>query len=129
MENVTLGSAVNISSDSCFPCIDPDLLISSISVYVLLSFPANGWAMWLMTSSAVFLTDKMELFEFNLVLGELLFCAASPAVCAGLYFFRGLADHAAIPLTAVSFVMRPMFQGCLCVERYLAVIHPAVFLR
>ena len=70
-----------------------------------------------------------EFFAFNLAVNKILFCLLSFISFINLY----------LPLESLEFVFffsfgffisgRLLFQACICLERYLAVVHPVVFLR
>jgi hypothetical protein len=70
-----------------------------------------------------------EFFALNLAVSEILYslCAVFvfvyihlpiPPILALLTFFSGFISHG-----------RPLFQCCICFERYLAVVHPVFFLK
>ena len=119
----------NASLSQCFYCSDSTLNIPGFTVNFLLAVPANSWVLWLIMTSAGFLTDKMEVFEFNMALNELLFCLFTPVISIGIYLFKTVVDKYMLFFTIPIFTVRPVFQTCICLERYLAVVHPVVFLR
>ena len=122
MENATL-------SETGFPCSDSTLSAPGFMINFLLAVPANSWVLWLIITSAGFLTDKMEVFEFNMALNELLFCLITPEISISIYLFKHVMDKYMLSFTIPIFVVRPVFQTCICLEGYVAVVHPVVFLR
>ena len=122
MENTTL-------SDICFPCVDSIASVTGLIFNFLFAVPANSWVLRLMMTSAGFLTDKMEVFEFKIALNELLFCLITPVFFIGPYLFRDVLSKSILFLSFPIIITRPLFQCCICLDRYMAVIHPVVFLR
>ena len=99
--------------------------------YMVLCLPANLWVMWLITHGT---KDSLaaELFHLNTAICETLFLAGTPL---HLYYFFDLAGWGLVVRTLVNSLWvlitfgRPLFQCSICVERYLAVIHPLTFIR
>ncbi|KAF7650522.1 hypothetical protein LDENG_00124930 [Lucifuga dentata] len=71
----------------------------------------------------------LEFFSFNLTVSEMLFGIAN--IISFIHLFHCISSlHQALSFfSGFLFVGRPLFQTCICVERYLAVIHPVLFLR
>ncbi|XP_071392758.1 C-C chemokine receptor type 8-like [Centroberyx affinis] len=99
---------------------------AACSVNLVLSLPANSYVAWLIVTGAGG-TMASEFFALNLAACDLLHCLSNflflswlftcdSQLYTGLTFFDGL--H-----------ISPLFQSCICVERYLAVVHPVVFLK
>ncbi|KAG9330388.1 hypothetical protein JZ751_025539, partial [Albula glossodonta] len=119
----------------CLQCADSDPFIPvqcSHAANFLLGVPANSWVLWLMVQPAAAerrVLSGVGVFELHLTLSGLLFSLSSalalpasqlpsPALLQTMLFFSGL-----------STCTQPLFQCCLCVERYLAVLRPLTFLR
>ncbi|XP_067106437.1 P2Y purinoceptor 8-like [Osmerus mordax] len=100
----------------------------NIAINCLLSLPCNGYVLWLIVSGAGG-TLALEFFTLNLAVSEILYCL----LC--MLFYINLLNPLAIFNTLLIFssvfmnASRPMFQCCTCLERYLAVVHPVVFLK
>lgn len=70
-----------------------------------------------------------EFFTFNLVLCEIIFCLKSPLLLLNLYVIKDTLAPLMDFFEGFLGMGRPLFQTCICAERYLAVIHPVLFLR
>ncbi|XP_056587647.1 allatostatin-A receptor-like [Triplophysa dalaica] len=94
-------------------------------ITILLSFPINSYVIWLiLTGTGNGLAA--EIFNLNLAVCEILLCMeAILGLLSYVFviflkvvdFFDGLANTG-----------RPLFQSLICVERYLAVVHPVYFI-
>ena len=99
--------------------------------YMVVCLPANLWVMWLITHGT---KDSLaaELFHLHSAFCETLFLLGSPLL---LYCIFGPAGSGPLvpflvnEFSALILFGRPLFQCCICVERYLAVIHPLTFIR
>lgn len=95
-------------------------------INVVLGFPVHSYILWLIC------TGKgsgivAEFFNLNLTVCEILFCLCSvlyiastkfPTLTAATYF-----------LFAQPGVGRPLINCAICIERYIAVLHPVSFLK
>ena len=99
--------------------------------YVVVGLPANLWVMWLITHGT---KDSLaaELFHLNIAICETLFQSGIPLQ---LYCYFGPAGSGPavhillLELWTIICFGRPLFQCAICVERYLAVVHPLTFIR
>lgn len=113
--NVTVHSAVSIY-----------LYLSAYSINIILGLPINSYVLWLIC------TGKgsgivAEFFSLNLAICEILFCLGSVAFlpigkCPELYYVACFM----VPLPNAG---RPLINSVICIERYLAVLHPVSFLK
>ncbi|XP_048023154.1 uracil nucleotide/cysteinyl leukotriene receptor-like [Megalobrama amblycephala] len=104
-----------------------NFLITSIySIHFLFSIPTHSYVIWLIitgTESGV----VSAFFNLHLSICEIVNCLHSLVSILTIYF------------SSLSFLMlflqglilsgRPVFQCLICVERYLAVVHPVTFLK
>ncbi|KAK2815933.1 hypothetical protein Q5P01_026400 [Channa striata] len=100
--------------------------IFSTSVNLLLSLPINSYIAWLIATGSGG-TLEAELLPLNLAVFEILFCLLSIVRFLKMIFTSvDLLSHFA---KAFLWSGRPVFQCCICVEQFLAVVHPVLFLR
>lgn len=129
--NCTLQSDNSCSGDQVFECIDSIpgnvLTFSYLVINVILMLPLNCWILWLArrtmsvaSSDFVFLNNSVaELINDISFIGFLLGATFGNK---SLILFSNF-------LGSTFIVGRPLFQTCFCVERYLAVVHPLVYLK
>jgi len=93
---------------------------------VLLVLPTNSYVIWLIVSGKR-IGLAAEFFSLNLAVCEILLCVESVFIFLSYEIeflwtvvsaFDGLAS-----------IGHPLFQCLICVERYLAVVHPVTFLK
>lgn len=96
----------------------------------LVGLPANMYVVWLIAGGAGGPVAS-ELFALNLSVSEILFCVFSLYMM--LHFLLRMPVDVGMQMLQyvinLMFMSRPTFQSCICLERYLAVVHPTVFLR
>lgn len=102
------------------------VIVASASVNIILVLPLNVYVMWLILTGARLASD---LFNLNLAMSDIFFSLSTIwffvyvgvncFFCFDVFmFFRGL-----------FFIAHPLFQCCICVECYVGVVHPVLFLR
>lgn len=97
-----------------------------VILHFFLSLPLNSYGLWLVITgigiSKGFFSVHLILSEIILSIGALLFPVSYylqvTALQNAAYFFLGIMGTG-----------RPLFHACVCVERYLAVMHPILFLK
>ncbi len=122
MNSTTTGASKNITS----PYITGNLEICTFSINVLFGLPTHSYVIWLIvkgTGSGV----ASEFFNLNLSVCEI-------GVCLDfLFFVLGNWIFFLLPLAlffqGFAITGRALFQCLMCVERYLAVVHPVTFLK
>lgn len=102
------------------------LTIAATAVNLVLSLPTNSYVVWLIATRAGGMTVA-DFFPLNLAVFEILFCLFSVSI-----LLKDISP--AVKLLArfpYSFLWsgRPMLQCCICIEQFLAVVHPVLFLR
>ena len=101
---------------------------ASTSLNLILDLPTNGYVLWLI-ASRVGGIKASEIFSFSLAMNEILYCFFSSV----LFLEKQLRKMHLQNIVAVFSVLvsmgRPLFQTCICLERYLAVVHPVVYIR
>ncbi len=124
--NSTLEASTNFTSmpQSVLPVSSIDICVYAINS--LFGFPMHSYIIWLIvtgTRSGV----SSEFFNINLSVCELCFSfncllLALSNVVHGLKVLQ-------VFLIGITITGRPLFQCLICVERYLAVVHPVTFLK
>ncbi len=122
MNSNTTGSSKDITG----PYIMSNLEICIFSINALFGIPTHSYVIWLIvkgTGSGV----ASEFFNLNLSVCEI-------GVCLDLMFFvLGNRILFIFPLAlffqGLTITGRALFQCLMCVERYLAVVHPVIFLK
>ncbi|KAJ8000844.1 hypothetical protein DPEC_G00184610 [Dallia pectoralis] len=117
-------------------CLDqgyvPSVICQCIQVLCfLLGTPALVWCLWISliegTSEGL---KPTQIFPINLFMVELLFCVQS---LLQVIYQRFLPQNMFLQvvdfLYYISWVSRPFFQTCICVERYMAVVQPVAFIK
>ena len=121
-------SETNSSSLAALNAQITSIYTASCTINIFLGLPTNVYVLWLILTGAGG-TMASDFFSLNLAVSEVLYCLFSVFVLVN--------NH--IPTTALAYLAdfsfgflsagRPLFQCCICVERYLAVVHPVVFLK
>jgi len=100
-------------------------MIPVLFISLLLGFPINSYVIWLIVKGKGN-GLAAEFFNLNLAICEIILCEESVFALLS-YEFKNLWN-------VVSFLDGlasgcPLFQCLMCVERYLAVVHPVTFLK
>ncbi|XP_064860591.1 C-C chemokine receptor type 8-like [Oncorhynchus nerka] len=105
------------------------LFSAADSINLILGLPTNVYILWLIVTGAVG-TMASDFFSLNLAVSEIL------SILSNLMFiiYRLLLENDVLRsvgtfFTGFNLFGRPLFQCCICVERYLAVVHPVTFLK
>ncbi|MEQ2215573.1 hypothetical protein XENOCAPTIV_002864 [Xenoophorus captivus] len=97
---------------------------------VLVGLPANIYVVWMITSQSSSPIIS-ELFALNLAFAEILFGCSSFYVM--VHFLLRMSEAVGILILQLflqlMLISRPLFQTCICLERYMAVVHPTLFIR
>ncbi|XP_067231458.1 C-C chemokine receptor type 8-like [Chanodichthys erythropterus] len=123
-------SAVNFTSEastnSTYNLTHLDICVYSINV--LFGLPTHSYVIWfIITGTGNGVTS--EFFNLNLSLCEIGICLNS--LLTIIYFYSQFSHLAILAdfLLGLFVTGRPLFQCLMCVERYLAVVHPVTFLK
>ncbi len=90
---------------------------------LLFGVPTHSYVLWLIARGRRF---PSELFNINLTVCDLIFSLI--VLFYPLQMFKHLEEVLRF-LQGLGVTGRPLFQCLICVERYLAVVHPVIFLK
>ncbi len=129
MNNSTVNFTSEASTNSTYDSVGAtSLVICTFSINFIFGVPTHSYILWLIitgTGSGV----ASDFFNLNLSVCEIGICLNSlfcvMYYCTGLSFFISLGWFS----LGLLITGRPLFQCLICVERYLAVIHPVIFLK
>ncbi len=129
MNNSTVNFTSEASTNSTYDSVGAtSLVICTFSINFIFGVPTHTYILWLIitgTGSGV----ASDFFNLNLSVCEIGICLNSlfcvMYYCTGLSFFISLGWFS----LGLLITGRPLFQCLICVERYLAVIHPVIFLK
>ncbi|KAM7418316.1 hypothetical protein PAMA_015774 [Pampus argenteus] len=88
----------------------------------------NGWSLWVIVAGGWGIIEA-EVLTVNTVFLELVY---NLSFILTLYTYLNRDKNVALVvffLQGSAFIARPLLLWCTCVERYVAVVHPVVFLR
>lgn len=109
----------------------PAVLIWYLSLQftnMLLGIPANVMVLWLMHKNKRDSTTS-DIFILHLAVLDILFCLSPPLELVNLVFFN---------ISSTWYILRffygikdssPLFLSCICLDRYMAVVHPIMFTK
>ncbi|XP_064781988.1 P2Y purinoceptor 3-like [Oncorhynchus masou masou] len=122
-------SALRYLLDSELDSVQYVLYTAAISINLILGLPTNVYVVWLIVTGAVG-TMASDFFSLNLAVSEILYSLSNLM----FIFHYHIQENGALWRVGAFFAGfnlfgRPLFQCCICVERYLAVVHPVTFLK
>ncbi|KAJ8000827.1 hypothetical protein DPEC_G00184430 [Dallia pectoralis] len=125
------------SSDIWTVCLEkgyvaPVLYHAVQALCFLLATPALVWCLWISLRESISGGLKpTQVFPINLFAAELVFSVEGPIEITSYLLMRDSAILLKVMYAFyyLSWGSRPLFQCCICVERYLAVAQPVAFLK
>ncbi|XP_048021453.1 lysophosphatidic acid receptor 5-like [Megalobrama amblycephala] len=125
-EQTTNTEETNNSTTQSIGLMD-SLEICVYSINLFFSLPANSYIIWLIIIGTLSVGVASEFFILNL-------CVCELGICLNGLVFRLSRWISSLEITdgflmGFTFTGRPLFQCLICVERYLAVVHPVTFLK
>ncbi|XP_034544549.1 P2Y purinoceptor 4-like [Notolabrus celidotus] len=126
LNNMNTTIAENFSSSSS----DESYIWPIVSMFIslTLSLPLNSYVMWLILRASRE-SIASDFFSLNLAMSEIFFSLSGVWVL--LYEKLKLLSCMITFLFSLGllFTARPLFQCCICIEYYVGVVHPVLFLR
>ncbi|XP_046900455.1 P2Y purinoceptor 6 [Hypomesus transpacificus] len=130
--NVSTGniSTISMSYGNLNYFMDVTKLLFTIcySLNLTLGLPTNIYVVKLILTGAAGQMAS-EFFALNLAVNESLYCLLNILGLLDFHYFMGSFYHARVLSTGFICTSRPLFQCCICFERFLAVVYPVVFLK
>ncbi|ROJ30590.1 G-protein coupled receptor 4 [Anabarilius grahami] len=128
--NISKESATLLTHEECNITAQPEHKfptgdIAMYAISVLFGLPTHSYVLWLIATGAG-RGIASEIFILNVSVCEIVFCLRS-LICALANDFPKLWEIVMF-LTGIVITGR-FFQCLICVERYLAVVHPVTFLK
>ncbi|KAF5891009.1 uracil nucleotide/cysteinyl leukotriene receptor-like, partial [Clarias magur] len=105
------------------------VMLLLVAVNFTLTLPSGLWAAWVMMRSSR-ATLESEFFSVNLLFMEI-FCAIIILIATFSFYLltNQLLLEIFLSLGRICLHSQPVFQCTVCAERYVAVVHPIIFLR
>nr|XP_055043546.1 P2Y purinoceptor 8-like [Misgurnus anguillicaudatus] len=125
--SMCVSMTFSVSSSACY--VYPSYMIAcAVGINIVLGFPANCYILWL-SAKEMIRGQSTEIFVVNEALTEVIFCS-SYASMIRQYFFNCTDCRFGVYFPGIMLLVgRPLFQSCICLERYLGVLHPVMFLK
>ncbi|XP_042567358.1 C-C chemokine receptor type 8-like [Cyprinus carpio] len=124
MNFATPEASTNSTTDSFWTVDKMNILLYSISL--LFGLPINSYVLWLIITGT---GSGVTFFNLNLSICEICNCLNSLlSIIDSCIWFSHLKTLTWF-LLGLGITGRPLFQCLMCVERYLAVVHPVTFLK
>lgn len=104
------------------------LVHSLLAMNFVMTLPLNCYNIWL-TFTGTKRTTESDIFSLNLALSENLFSLNIVWWFLAVHTVRYNFMYPYLFSLGFLFTARPLFQTCICVDYYLGVVHPVVFLK
>lgn len=131
LSNCTFRFKRNFSDDPFYECMDsyPGNILTTVSLLfnTILFLPVNCWILWLVRRTAGVASSDFVIL--NQSVAEIINGVSLITFVLGALLNKKALILISIFLCSTFLVGRPLFQTVFCVERYLAVVHPLVYLK
>ncbi|KAI4893897.1 hypothetical protein NFI96_001013 [Prochilodus magdalenae] len=121
MANLTANTTSLLGQLELFSTFFPVVVVVPI-----VGFPANIYILWILLRKPG-LCSTPDLFTVNLAMLDALCCFLQPLEVIAAIFARS--DAVVLRSVLLNQFAGPLFQTCTCVDCYIGVLHPVVFLR
>ncbi|ROL52087.1 Proteinase-activated receptor 3 [Anabarilius grahami] len=108
--------------------LSSNFIAIALSINLVLGLPPNCYILWL-TMKEMIQGQSTKTFVFSTALVEIFFCASYVFVIPQHFYKCIKCELGVLFLGLVLLIGRPLFQSCICVERYIGVLHPVTFLK
>ncbi|XP_067231467.1 hydroxycarboxylic acid receptor 2-like [Chanodichthys erythropterus] len=126
MNSTTPGASTNSTVPSTLKMGNLEICVFSINL--LFGLPTHSYIIWLISTGAGTGSGvASEFFILNLSVCEIGICLDNLFFI--LFHWIPVFAPLALLLQGIAITGRPVFQCLMCVERYLAVVHPVTFLK
>ncbi len=124
--NFTSEASTNSKYDAFGEITSLDLCMCSISM--LFGLPTHSYIIWLIVTG-IGNGVTSDLFNLSLSFCEIGICLNF--LFSLIYYCTGLSHIISLGWFSLGLLItgRPLFQCLICAERYLAVVHPVIFLK
>ncbi|XP_030599107.1 uracil nucleotide/cysteinyl leukotriene receptor [Archocentrus centrarchus] len=95
---------------------------------MLLGIPANVMVLWLMHKNKHD-SSTSDIFILHLAILDILFCLIPPLELVNLVFFSISSNWYILRFFYGIKDSSPLFLSCICLDRYMAVVHPIMFTK
>ncbi len=131
LSNSTFRFKMNFSDDPYYECMDsyPGNILPTINLLLntVHFLPVNVWILWLVKGTAGVASSDFVIL--NQSVAEIINGVSLIILVFGALLNKKALILVSIFLCSTFLVGRPLFQTVFCVERYLAVVHPLVYLK
>ncbi|XP_043938194.1 P2Y purinoceptor 1-like [Protopterus annectens] len=92
-------------------------------ILLVLGLPPNVIALWVFIKQKAW-NSSMSIFLLNLAIKDVLFCLLTPLQIASTFVNNTTLQEAVFDIVIANMIAGIIFLTCVCVERYIAVVHP-----
>ncbi|KAL0157620.1 hypothetical protein M9458_045696, partial [Cirrhinus mrigala] len=129
MTNFSACSTPVFSVNNTIFDVLPYYFITTVfGINMVLGLPANCYILWLSVKEII-QGQSTKIFNVNGALAEIIFCFTACFAIPEHFFDCTDCRLPVAFLGQLVLLSRPLFLSCICVERYVGVLHPLIFLK